>query len=248
MSTATRQLRDAYDPFALIYNRTIAEDFCRRAWPIVEQLLLSRIPVGAKILDLCCGSGQMARELSRRSYGVVGLDASPQMLNLAQQNAPNAEFVLADARRFWLKQSFDAVLSSFNSLAHAASTAELTAILSNAHAALKPNGIFLFDISMEEAYTTKWGGSFGEAHDDLAFVVRPSYDSASRLAHNEVTFFQHDGTCWQRHDFTITQRCFSESEVRKALIQAGFRNLKSHDAERDLGMSGEFGRHFFLCR
>src|SRR3954468_11899313 len=98
MSTAARQLRDAYDPFALIYNRGMAEDFCRRAWPIVERLLLSEIPQQARVLDLCCGSGQMARELTQRGYSVVGLDGAPQMLELAKQNAPEASFILADAR------------------------------------------------------------------------------------------------------------------------------------------------------
>src|SRR5437879_1793467 len=114
MFISTQQHRAAYDPLALIYNRSIAEDFCRRAWPVVERLLLSRVPAGARVFDLCCGSGQMARELSQQGYEVVGLDGSEQMLDLARQNAPSASFVLADARHFSFVHIFDAVLSSFN--------------------------------------------------------------------------------------------------------------------------------------
>ncbi len=247
MSTAVRQLRDAYDPFALIYNRGMAEDFCRRAWPVVEKLLLSRIPQHARILDLCCGSGQMARELSERGYRVIGLDGSAQMIAIAKQNAPQADFVLADARTFSLAPKFDGVISSFNSLAHAANVDELTGILRNARQALKPENWLLFDLSMEGAYTSKWRGSFGDAHPDAAWIVRPSYDSDTRTATNSVTVFRRNRADWQRDDFTIHQRCFSEDEIRHALQQAGFTNITSHDAERDLSMSGESGRIFFLC-
>ena len=248
MSTAVRQLRDAYDRFALIYNRGMAEDFCRRAWPIVEKLLLSRLPQRARILDLCCGSGQMARELSENEYRVTGLDGSEQMIAIAQQNAPVADFILADARAFSLQPIFDAIISSFNSLAHAASLNELNSILGNARAALKQKGPLLFDLSMEEAYTSKWFGSFGDAHPDAAWIVRPTYDRDTHTATNAVTIFRRDGnSAWHRHDFSIHQRCFSEDEIRHALNHAGFTNVESYDAVRDLSMSGESGRRFFLC-
>jgi len=247
MSTAVRQFRDAYDPFALIYNRGMAEDFCRRAWPIVEKLLLSRIPKRARLLDLCCGSGQVARELSERNYRVTGLDGSAAMIAIAQENAPQADFILADARAFSFAQIFDGVISSFNSLAHAATLDELTAILRNAKCALNNQGPLLFDLSMEEAYTSKWRGSFGDAHPDAAWIVHPHYDRDSRTATNSITLFRRNGDAWYRDDFAIHQRCFSENEIRSALAHAGFTNTDSYDAERDLGMTSESGRRFFLC-
>lgn len=247
MSTAARQFRDAYDPFAIIYNRGIAEDFCRRAWPIIERLLLSRIPRHAHILDLCSGSGQMARELGRREYQVTGLDRSEQMIRIAQENAPQVNFILADARQFTLAPQFDVVLSSFNSLAHSANLDELTVILRNTHSSLKPNGLLLFDLSMEEAYASKWHGAFGEAHEDVAWIVWPSYDPSARMASNDITVFRHYGDGWQREEFTIQQRCFSADEIRAALMQAGFAKIASYDAEHDLGMANEYGRKFYVC-
>jgi SAM-dependent methyltransferase len=247
MSTTARRLLDAYDPFALIYNRGMAEDFCRRAWPVVEQLLLARIPHCAQVLDLCCGSGQMARELSRREYCVTGIDASEHMIRIAKKNAPQTNFVIADARDFSLTARFDGVLCSFNSLAHAATVDELASILRNACAALTPNGLMLFDLSMEEAYASKWRGAFGEHHQDVAWIVRPSYDPSSRVAQNDCTVFRRTEECWGREDFTIHQRCFSEDEIRAAAMRTGFSKVVSYDAEHDLGMTNECGRRFFLC-
>jgi SAM-dependent methyltransferase len=248
MSTAPRQFRDAYDPFALIYNRGMAEDFCRRAWPIIERLLLSQIPKRGQILDLCCGCGQMARELSHRGYRITGLDSSEQMIRIARKNAPQSKFCLADARHFTLLPRFDAVVCSFNSLAHAASVDALASILRNAHSALSPHGLMLFDLSMEEAYTSKWRSAFGEVHSDVAWIVRPSYDPSTRTAANDIIVFWRNGDSGRRDDFTINQRCFSEEEIRTALSQAGFISVDSYDAERDLGMGNESGRRFFVCK
>jgi SAM-dependent methyltransferase len=248
MSSSVRQSVSAYDPFALIYNSTIAEDFCRRAWPVIEHLLLKQLPSCARILDLCCGSGQMARELGRCGYRVVGLDVSEQMIQLARQNAPAALFFLADARNFHLIGDFDAVLSSFNSLSHASTVDELQSIFRNARYVLGPGAPMLFDLSMEEAYTSKWRGSFGDAHDELAWIVCSTYDSLTKQARNGISLFRRQGTAWDRHDFSISQKCHSESDIRAALFNSGFTDIRCYDAERDLHMQHEAGRSYFLCR
>ena len=77
------------------------------------------------ILDLCCGSGQMARALTARGFQVIGLDASESMLRLARQNAPLARFIRADMRFFRLPPQFAGALCSFNSLAHIDKAEEL---------------------------------------------------------------------------------------------------------------------------
>src|SRR5688572_2753213 len=46
------------------------------------------------VIDLGCGSGIWARELTRNGYGVLGVDISPSMIELARRNAPRAEFVM----------------------------------------------------------------------------------------------------------------------------------------------------------
>jgi len=248
MSIAGRQLRNAYDPFALIYNRDIAETFCERAWPAIERLLLSRVPGESRVLDLCCGSGQMARELTRCGHRVIGLDGSEAMLRIAKENAPQADFVLGDARDFTFSSPFDAVLSSFNSFAHAINTEELEAILRNARAALRGGGAMLFDLSMEEQYISKWRGSFGEVHEDVAWIVRASFDRKEQAARNDITVFRRDNySQWQREDFVFQQHCYLESQTRAALSNAGFTHVESFDAARDLEIAKESGRRFFLC-
>jgi len=44
---------------------------------------LARVAPGARALDLCCGTGDLAFALARRGADVTGLDFSPQMLEVA---------------------------------------------------------------------------------------------------------------------------------------------------------------------
>lgn len=243
-----------YDPFAAIYNRWMAEDFCRRVLPVINDILLTKLQANAHILDLCCGSGQMARALTNSGFRVTGVDASDEMVSFARENAPTAKFLLGDARHFRAGARFDAAISTFNSLAHFATVAELMQVFINVRRALQPGAPFLFDLSMEEAYTTKWHGAFALFADDHVCIVRPAYEPNRRLGTNHITVFTREarnakcGTnLYRRSDFTITQNCHSESDLRSALQQVGFGRIRTFDAERDLGMPGENGRTFFLC-
>src|ERR1700733_13614931 len=107
-----------YDPFARLYNRHWGADYRLEAAPIVQRLLLSRVPDGAAVLDVCCGTGQFTEQMRRRGYEMAGLDASGEMIRYAKRNAPDVEFTVADVREFSLDRTFDAAYPVYESLNH----------------------------------------------------------------------------------------------------------------------------------
>jgi SAM-dependent methyltransferase len=68
-----------------------------------------------RILDLACGSGRHAIELRRRGFSVVGVDISPELIEIARGEAAveglDVEFVLADLRELAYEDEFDLVLN-----------------------------------------------------------------------------------------------------------------------------------------
>lgn len=75
------------------------------------QLLLDRLPAGASVLDVGCGTGlPTARQLVDAGCTVTGIDISPTMLDLARRNVPEAGFVQRDAA------DVDAGLGRFNAV------------------------------------------------------------------------------------------------------------------------------------
>lgn len=80
----------------------------------MRALMLSRLPQdlrGARILDAGCGTGVMAAELARRGADVVGVDISPQLVDIAQRRLPED---LAGRVRFRAGDMLDAGLGGFD--------------------------------------------------------------------------------------------------------------------------------------
>lgn len=67
-----------------------------------------------KVLDVACGTGDMAVELLRQGCSVTGVDLSKEMVAIAKRKAPQAEYRLADVERLpFGDASFDAVTCAF---------------------------------------------------------------------------------------------------------------------------------------
>ncbi len=212
----------AYDPFALIYHRHWARRFHPLALAVVERWLLPRLARRAAILDLCCGTGEMAGALAEQGYRVTGIDGSEAMLGWARRIAPGATFRQADARQFTLARPVDAALSLFDSLNHIVEPEGLAAAFRCVRAALKPGAPFLFDMNTEAAYGDAWDDSVATVEADHAFFLRGGFDARTRLGETRVTAFFAEGELWRRRDFSIWQRCYSAGEIEAALREAGF--------------------------
>lgn len=238
----------AYDPMAWIYNRYWGQRATERFLPILERLLLPHLPSHARILDLCCGTGQLARALSERGYRVTGLDESEAMIRFARRNAPDVPFLVADARRFHMPPIYHAVVSTYDSLNHVMTLEDLARVFQNVAACLQEGGFFLFDLNMEAGYQARWRGAFGIVEEDHAFVIRAAFNERQRVGRFALTLFRLEEGVWRRSDVTLEQRCYTEPEVASALEAAGFTDLQVYDAQTDLGWPGEVGRAFFRAR
>lgn len=105
--------RDAWDQEAATFDdepdHGLASPEVRSAW---RDLLLSVLPTApARVADLGCGTGTLARLLVDEGYAVDGVDFSPEMIARARTKVPEARFVTADAATPPLESGqYDAVL------------------------------------------------------------------------------------------------------------------------------------------
>jgi SAM-dependent methyltransferase len=240
----------AYDDFAWFYHRYWNEEFHTLAFPILERIWLNRLPAGARILDVCCGTGYLAALLGERGYRVSGFDASPEMVRFAREKAPQADLQIGEAATFRAAGHYDAAVSTFDSLNHIVELGDLQAAFRNTAAALKPGAWLAFDMLLEEAYQTHWGEGFALVRDDHVLnITGAGYDFRTRLACCTITMFRLMSGIWRRSDVVMQERCYTTDEIGKALDRAGFGELVCY-AARDLGMAGQLGagRTFFVAR
>jgi SAM-dependent methyltransferase len=245
----TERYRD-YDAFAWLYSHYWGANYHDQAMAVLERLILEQAEEGWSVLDLCCGDGRLARELCERGLQVTGLDGSEEMLSYAQGEAPEATFVLGDARDFRLVGTFDLTLSTFDALNHVMKLSELKKVFRNVWRALRPGGYFAFDLNREGAYQRLWSRTSGTADHRAVSIARGSYDKRKGVASCEITLFRKQGRGWARSDFTLRQKHHREEDVMAALTAAGFGEVELHDAREELGMLGDVGMHrtFYLAR
>lgn len=75
---------------------------------------LCGVEAGMRCLDLCCGTGDVARELARHGAEVTGLDASEAMLAVAREKGGGITYVQGDALELPFPDGgFDAVTIAF---------------------------------------------------------------------------------------------------------------------------------------
>lgn len=65
-----------------------------------------------RILDLGCGTGQLASEIRKMAEEVVGMDYSADMIRKARENYPDIDFEVMDAADFSFPEPFDAIFSN----------------------------------------------------------------------------------------------------------------------------------------
>ena len=97
--------------------------------------LLAPVP-GERVLDLGCGTGELAAALAELGIEVHGIDADAAMIAQARAKHPEISFEQADAHDFVVADPVDAVLS--NAALHW--MLDPAAVIARVRAALRPGG------------------------------------------------------------------------------------------------------------
>jgi SAM-dependent methyltransferase len=94
----------------------------------IAALLHEIHPNAHTILDVACGTGEHARQLSTmHGYQVDGIDLNADFLRLARIKNPNGQFVHADMADFHLGKRYDAVICMFSSIGYLKTLDQVTA-------------------------------------------------------------------------------------------------------------------------
>ena len=237
-----------YDAFAWLYNRYFGF-VGDNIFPGLALIAGDSLPDEGRILDLCCGTGQLAKVLTEKGYKVTGIDGSAEMLRYAKIHAPDAEFINKDARTFKLSSIYNAVFSTFDSLNHILTLEELSEVFVNVYKCLVNGGIFIFDMTMDKHFEV-------EAKDlkdiqekpDCLYFVRNEYDAEKKLYRWNFTIFQPEDKLWKRSEFVLYQTWYPCKDIKSALEKAGFTGIRTHsfNPQREIEEATEDSTRIFF--
>lgn len=240
--------KGSYDEFAAYYDVYWAAGYLRDFAEGLEETILPLVPPGARVLDLCCGTGRLAGWLSQRGFAVTGVDNSGPMLAVAKTHAPEAEFIEADARTFTLPQPVDLVLSTFDSVNHFASLDALEEVFRCVRRALTDDGLFCFDFNTEEGFEYAGDETYAAVGENHVCVSRSVWNGEAREGVSLLTVFEREGKLWRRTDAEVREYHHEQDEIEERLKRAGFDKPRVFDAVDDFGMPHGDGRLFLLTR
>lgn len=201
-------------------------DFVLGAAPGLLRLLMRAGIRGGLVVDLGCGSGQWAAELLRAGYEVLGVDVSAPMIEIARRRAPAASFVQTSFLSVPLP-ACAAVTSIGECLNYAFDPASgpqaLAGLFTRVHAALRPGGLFMFDVALPGQVAAGRTGRRHSQGSDWAVLLALEEDSGRRLLERRMTIFRRVGRGYRRSEETHRMHLYQRSQLVRDLASADFR-------------------------
>ncbi len=178
---------------------------------------------GAMVLDLACGTGRHAIELSRRGYNVVGFDLSLAMLaraaDEAAERAAQLNFVQGDMREMTFDEMFDGIYCWSTSFGFFEEEKNAN-VISRVHRALKKGGQFLLDV-VNRDYVARQSPSLVWFEGDGAICMdEMQIDWITSRMKIKRTMMIDDG---RSREIEFSMRLYALHELGKLLHDAGFR-------------------------
>ena len=199
-------------------------DFAKNSAPGLLELLRQNGITDGLVVDLGCGSGLWARELSKAHYDVLGIDISPAMIEMARERMPGGNFRVASLLKTDLPQCV-AVTSLGECLNYlfdeSNSMRELRRLFRRVYVALEPGGVFIFDVA--EPGRGKGPRQKHIEGPDWAVLVDVEEDTRTNRLTRSITLFRKIGESYRRDQEVHRLRLYKRSDVAKELRGVGFR-------------------------
>jgi ubiquinone/menaquinone biosynthesis C-methylase UbiE len=221
----------------------------------LHQLLDARNAKPRRVLDLACGTGNVAEILAASGYEVTGVDLSEPMIESARKKAEKRglriDYLVQNAAEMELTGApFDLCVSLFDSINYILDPADLRKAIRRVHAHLAPGALFIFDINSEFALANSFFDQDNlMTNERLRYVWRSSFDPDSRQCAIRMRFFLR-GRDGVDQEFREVHRQFAyrEEELRDMLTEAGFAAIETFHAYSLRPVGPTTDRIFFVAQ
>ena len=186
----------SYESFAKVYDE-LMDNVPYDTWTehLIRDLKEYDITDGL-ICELGCGTGNVTTRLSKAGYDMIGVDNSPEMLEIAAetgyQEMPEDEilYLLQDMRELELYGSVRAVVSICDSMNYLLEEEDLFKTFRLVNNYLDPDGIFIFDFNTIYKYKEVMGDTvIAENREDCSFIWENYYDVEEEINEYDLTIF-----------------------------------------------------------
>ena len=215
-----------YNDFAYVYDELIREDIeYEKVCDFLENVFTIYDKNPNLVCDLACGTGNITIPMSRRGYDMIGVDVSPEMLDVARSKNNSGKDILylcQDMKKLDLYGTCDAFLCMTDGFNYITSMEALKKIFNRIRTCfIEPDGFFIFDLSSVYKLKNVLGGNiFIYDKDDMFYTWENSYKEP--FCRMELNFFKKDGEVYTRFVESQIQRGYTKKQIENLLIESGF--------------------------
>jgi len=215
-----------YTALAALYDRIMAHvEYDRWAayiHTIIAKYLATTTP---RLFEIGGGTGILGNILTKSGIHYYGSDYSPAMCSMAKNHC--LSFITADARLLPVKKSaaFDMALFLYDGINYLHTLEDYQKTFVQVHSILKPEGLFLFDITtLENSINNFYDFIDAEDFGDYSFIRRSFFNTQDALQFNEFTIFhkvpatrKHTAAVYRKYREQHIQKVFTVKAIKDAI-------------------------------
>ncbi|MBZ5749317.1 class I SAM-dependent DNA methyltransferase [Metabacillus rhizolycopersici] len=244
-----------YQGFAYIYDQLMKDAPYDQWVSFIQQAIATYSPGAKNILDVGCGTGEIAIRLANQQFHVTGVDLSEDMLAVAEskleENKVQVLFLKQDMRDLTgFSEPFDVITICCDSLNYLESKEDILTTFRAAYHQLKNQGLLIFDVhSLYKIHHIFAGATFADQDEDVSFIWNSYLADEPNSVEHDMSFFVKQNELYKRYDELHYQRTFAIDEYKIWLEEASFEvvNICS-DFDFDENPTSTSERLFFIAR
>jgi SAM-dependent methyltransferase len=230
VAVSEKRKRPFYADYAWAFDLIIDRPIRRECAAIVGWLVERGALPGAQLLDAGCGTGRYSVELARRGYAVHGVDASADLINVANLSVHEERGSLSFAVGDILERPadrYDAILCR-GVLNDFIEDVDRASVLGAFSRALRPGGVLLLDVREWESSAERkarepvFRKSVDTERGRLTFTSTTELDRENRLLLSCERHTLVIGGLERTTDYHFVMRCWTRPELEFGLERAGF--------------------------
>lgn len=182
-------------------------------------------------LDLACGTGSLTVMLKKMGVDIYGIDASPEMLSVAQEKALDSEisgmlFLCQKMQNLDLYGTIDTCICTLDSINHITNINDVQKAFSKVSFFMNPNALFIFDVNtLYKHKQVLADNTFVYDTEQVFCVWQNTLLEDQRSVEISLDFFENLDGMYRRYSENFTERAYTHKEICKMLETAGFKLL-----------------------
>lgn len=241
----------SYQPFARYYDALTQNVGYEEQAEYIGRVLRRLKHSPGRALDLACGTGSLTLELAKRGINIFALDASDDMLTVAQQKAAEAGFrilfIHQKMQKMALLTKVDTVICTLDGLNHLRNEKEVEETFRRVSLYLNPGGVFLFDVNTPYKHRCVLADrTFVLDTENVYCVWQNEYDEKSSHVTITLDFFEKSGENWIRSGERFQERAYDTEVLISLLSKAGLQ-VRGIWKDRTFVKPGEKAEKLFIA-